>query len=139
MKKPGLRAVLILACVALVAASGTCHAGATFLNIFPSDIFKVDRAQAEPAGNNHNNFFSMALGMVPASDETSKQQVSGLLSMKNSYDSSSVGLPSRPFRASWMSPLVSSGVSTDNSKSAAGAAYSQFIKRFNNQSSIYSY
>jgi hypothetical protein len=137
MRISSLRALLILACVTLIATAVACQACAAFLNIFPADMFSGSKAQAQPAGNTHNNFFSMAMGMIPASDESAKEQVSGLLSIKKSYDSSDMELPSTSSGADWMSHLMTFGASVDGSNTVAKSSYDQFIKSFANQSNIF--
>jgi hypothetical protein len=140
MRISSLRAVLILACAALVVTAGACQACALFLNLLPADIFSGSRAQQiQPAGNGQNNFFSMAMGMIPASDGTSRQQMSGLLGIKKSYDNSDLELPSTSSGDNWMGNLMSSGTSVDLSNNTARSSYDQFIKRFANQSNIFTY
>lgn len=135
-----IRAVLILACAALVVTAGAWQACASFLNLLPADIFSGSRAQqVQPASSSHYNFFSMALGMIPAGDQAAKQQVNGLLNMRNNYGDNNLQLPSTSSRTSWMGNLISSGLSTDISNSAAKSSYDQLIKRFENQSNIFVY
>ncbi len=139
MRISSLRALLILACVTLVATAVACQACAAFLNLLPADIFSGSKAQVQPAGNTQYNFFSMAMGMIPASDEDAKEQVSGLLSIKKSYDNSDLELPSTSSGTNWMSHLITFGESVDGSNTVAKSSYDQFIKRFANQSNIFAY
>ncbi len=137
MRTSSLRAVLMLACAALVVIAGACQARASFLNLLPSDILSGSRAQVRQADNTQNDFFSIAIGMIPASDEVAKQQLVGLLGIKKSYDSTNVPLPQASSRKSWMSPLMKIGTPGDTLNTAAMSSYGQLIKRFNNQSNIF--
>ncbi len=139
MRISSLRALFIFACAALVVTAGAWQTCASFLNLIPADIFSGSRAQVQPTGNTQHNFFSMALGMIPASDETAKEQVSGLLSIKKSYDNSYLELPSTSSGDNWMGNLMSFGTSINGSDSVAKSSYDQFITRFANQSNIFAY
>ncbi len=138
MRISSLRALLILAFAALVVSAGACQACALFLDLLPASVFNTSRAQQiQPACQ--QNFFSMALNMIPASDETSKQQVSSMLGLKKQIDSSVLELPSTSSGNSWMSDMVSFGASKDLSDNTAKSSYEQFLKRFSNQSNIFTY
>jgi hypothetical protein len=140
MRISSIRAMLILACAALVVTAGACQACAAFLNLLPDNIFAGSGAQqVQPAGISHNNFFSMAIGMIPASDETSREQMSGMLGIKNSYDSTNIRLPLFASNESWMTGFMTLGTPVDISNSAARASYGQLIKSFDNQSDIFTY
>jgi len=137
MRIPSLRAMIILACAALVVIAGACHVCASFLNLLPSDIFSGSRAQVQPVGNTQYNFFSTVLGILPASDRATKQEMSGLLGIMNSYDDSRISLPSNSSDSNWMNNLITFGTPMDASNSAAMASYDRLIKRFANQSNIF--
>ena len=135
------RAMVILACAVLVTAIGAYPASAASLGIsFPSSLFDFSRVQnAHPASQSTTNFFSVLSTSAPAGGLGVTQKAIGFLGLNNDLDLHTLQLPSHSSDSSWMSGIVSGGVSVNGDNNPARDSYDKLITRFGNQSNIFVY